>query len=235
MIFFIIILFIIIFILLFINYNKEKTNQNLNKIILEQSQKEQERKLKNHFFLEQKRQEDEEIEYKKSQECKLELIKNHNILASDKLMGLQEFMIYKELIFCEDIKNNFIVFPQISLKSFLKNEEESEVWKAYSNLIIDFLFVIKDFKNKTTKPFAVLEFNGGGHYGDKSDLDNVEKIKKNDEIKKQAIIKAGLLFFILEANDVCKENQYFIDEEKLKIKIHIFAKILKSNLEAFSS
>lgn len=233
--FFVIILFIIILILLFINHSKEKTNQNLNKIILEQSQKEQEKKLKNQFFLEQKRQEEEEKEYKKSQEYKLELVKNNNILASDKFMGLQEFMIYKELIFCEDIKNNFIVFPQISLKSFLKNEEESEVWKAYSNLIVDFLLVIKDFKNKTTKPFAVLEFNGGGHYGDKSDLLNVEKIKKNDEIKKEAITKAGLLFFVLEAKDVCKDNQYFVDEEKLKTKINAFAKILKSNLEAFSS
>lgn len=228
MMFFIIVLCIIIFILLFINYNKEKTNQNLNKIILEQSQKEQKKKLNNQFFLEKKRQEEEEKKYKKSQEYSLELIKNNNILINDKFMGLQEFMIYKELIFCENIKNNFIVFPQISLKSFLKNEKENEVWKAYSNLIVDFLFVIKDFKNKTTKPFAVLEFSGGGHFGDKLDFAKVEKIKKNDEIKKEAIVKAGLLFFVLEAKDVYKDNQCFIDEEKLKIKINAFANILNS-------
>lgn len=228
MMFFIIVLCIIIFILLFINYNKEKTNQNLNKIILEQSQKEQEKKLNNQFFLKKKRQEEEEKKYKKSQEYSLELIKNNNILINDKFMGLQEFMIYKELIFCENIKNNFIVFPQISLKSFLKNEKENEVWKAYSNLIVDFLFVIKDFKNKTTKPFAVLEFNGGGHFGDKLDFAKVEKIKKNDEIKKEAIVKAGLLFLVLEAKDVYKDNQCFIDEEKLKIKINAFANILNS-------
>lgn len=227
MVFFVIILLIIIFILLFINYNKEKTNKNLNKIILDQIQKEQERKLKKQIFLEQKRREEEEAEYKKTKEYKLELIKNNNILVRE-LMGWQEFMIYKELIFCEDIKNNFIIFPQISLKSFLKNEKESEVWTAYSDLIVDFLLVIKDFKNKTSKPFAVIEFNGGGHYGDKSDFINVEKIKKNDEIKKQAIIKAGLLFFVLEAKEVYKENQHFIDEKKLKTKINAYAKILNS-------
>lgn len=231
--FFVIILFIIILILLFINHSKEKTNKNLNKIISEQIQKEQARKLKNQVFLEQKRQE-EEAEYKKTKEYKLELVKNNNILIRE-LIGLQEFMIYRELIFCEDIKNNFIVFPQISLKSFLKNEKESEVWTAYSDLIVDFLFVIKDFKNQTSKPFAVLEFNGGGHYGDKSDLLNVEKIKKNDEIKKQAITKAGILFFILEAKEVYKDNQCFLDGEKLKIKINAFAEILKSNLDQIPS
>ncbi len=232
--FFVIILFIIILILLFINHSKEKTNKNLNKIISEQIQKEQARKLKNQVFLEQERQEEKEVEHKKTKEYKLELVKNNNILVRE-LMGLQEFMIYRELIFCEDIKNNFIVFPQISLKSFLKNEKESEVWTAYSDLIVDFLFVIKDFKNQTSKPFAVLEFNGGGHYGDKSDLLNVEKIKKNDEIKKQAITKAGILFFILEAKEVYKDNQCFLDGEKLKIKINAFAEILKSNLDQIPS
>ncbi|QWU79453.1 DUF2726 domain-containing protein [Campylobacter novaezeelandiae] len=219
MIMLIIILIVIIFILVFKINNQNKINKNLKRIILKQIQKEKNKKIKNQFFLEKKKQEEKISEYKKSKEYKLDLVKKCSIFSKDKLMGIGEFLIYKELIFCEDIKNNFIVFPQISLKSFLKDDKEDEVWKAYSDLVVDFLFVIKDFKNKSTKPFAVLEFQGGGHYGDKSDIIQMEKIKKNDEIKKEVILKAKLHFYVLEGAQVYQDNSYFIDDLKLKKEI----------------
>ncbi|MBK1971321.1 DUF2726 domain-containing protein [Campylobacter sp. TTU-622] len=194
MIIFIIALIVIIFVLVFKIYNQSKVNKKLNQSILKQIQKEEDKKIKNQIFLEKKKQEEKISEYKKSKEYKLDLVKKSNILSKDRLMGIGEFLIYKELIFCEDIKNNFKVFPQISLKSFLENDEENEVWKAYSDLVVDFLFVIKDFKNKSTKPFAILEFQGGGHYGDKSNIAQVyqnnscfiDDLKLKKEIKKIA-------------------------------------------------
>lgn len=206
----------------------------LKEVIEEINQKEIERKERSIAFSEKKKLEELELEYQKSFEYKLELIKNSNIAYKDNLMGKQEFMIYRELIFCENIKDKFIVFPQVSLKSFIKNETDDEVWKTYSNLIADFLFVLKDFKGKATKPFAVLEFNGSGHYGlnNPSD-DEIERVKERDLIKQDVIVKAGLRICTMSGDAICqKDNPRYIDEILLKERVKEVAKILEQWLNA---
>lgn len=214
----IIFLVVTILFLLLIIYFKNKTNQRLNQIALKKLQEteslyseyqkalqtiaENEAKKKGAIERSKERKEKEELEiqqyledleYKKSLEHKLDLIKKCDIKARENFIGIHEFMIYKELIFCEEIKKNFIIYPQIPLVAFIDDntnysDEDSKdrAWTTYSNLRADFLFVLKDFKNKTTKPFAVLEFNGSGHYGiDNPSEEEKENVKNRDEIKKK--------------------------------------------------
>lgn len=193
--------------------------------------KESKREQNAKYFREQKQQEQELLEYQKSFEYKLYLTKNSKIDIKKGLMGTQEFMIYRELIFCKNITNNFIIFPQISLKSFVKNEcQEDEVWKVYSNLVADFLFVIKDFKDKTTKPFAILEFNGSGHFGNSDE--EKEKIKERDIIKKEVADKIGLQIYTIEGEAIYQKDKCYIDENLLKNEIEKLSNHLKEQLES---
>lgn len=178
-----------------------------------------------------------ELEYKKSLGHKLNLIENCKLNAKDKFMGIHEFIIYKELIFCEDIKKNFIVCPQVPLAAFIndntaysdEDESKDQAWTTYSNLRADFLFVLKDFKNNTTKPFAILEFNGSGHYGiDNPTKEEVEKVKNRDKIKEEAILKAGLGIYTLCGEAIYeKDNPKRINQEALKVAVDKIAATFK--------
>ncbi|WP_281746706.1 DUF2726 domain-containing protein [Helicobacter suis] len=184
------------------------------------------------FFAKQREQEKEEQErrlaeeaHKRTLEYKLGLIGKSDILVKEDLLGKHEFIIYNELIFSDYIKKRFIVFPQIPLKTLVykKSDEDNsdDAWKTYNNLVVDFLFVLKDYKTCRTKPVAVLEYNGGGHYG--TNPEQEQKVKENDQIKEIVVRKLGLKFYVLEGKSVCQENSYYIDKEVLRGRIQDLA------------
>nr|WP_232087281.1 DUF2726 domain-containing protein [Helicobacter suis] len=134
------------------------------------------------------------------------------------------------------MKKRFIVLPQIPLKTLVykKSDEDNsdDAWKTYNNLVVDFLFVLKDYKTCRTEPVAVLEYNGGGHYG--TDPEQEQKVKENDQIKEIVVRKLGLKFYVLEGKSVCQENSYYIDKEVLRGRIQDLALKLENLPATFS-
>ena len=155
-------------------------------------------------------------ELKKSKEYRLDLIQQSQIVCKD-VMGKQEFMIYKQLIFCQEITKNFIVCPQVAIKAFISNKEREEsgdyeVFNKYKDLYVDFLLILKGFSKNpySSTPFAVLEFYGKGHY-------QSENVKANDKVKEMLCKKAGLFYIVLRIEDICqKTNDAYIDDSRLK-------------------
>lgn len=122
-------------------------------------------------------------------------------VESKTIMNSYEFKIYKKLIFCKKITDIFFIFPQVPLSAFIKNDIEA-VFHTYGSLYVDFLFAHKDYNNPT-KPFAVLEVYGSGHYG--KDGKTKEKAQKRDEIKEKLFEKIGLRYHILDYVDITND------------------------------
>lgn len=157
-------------------------------------------------------------EFEKSLEYYLPLLEDSNITAKN-LLGIHEFIIYKALIFCENIRDKFIILPQVSFKRFIVNNSDNDAWKAFSNLDCDFLLVIKDFKNMTTSPFATIEYHGGGHFNN-----DEEGVKKRDTIKEFVTQKVGLKHYVIHAKEVVmRDNPRMINDALLKVKIQQIA------------
>lgn len=169
--------------------------------------------------------EKEAEEIKKSKEYRLDLIQQSQIVCKDNLMRMQEFIIYKQLIFCQEITKNFIICPQVAIKAFIDNEERKEsgdyeIFNRYKELYVDFLLILKDFSKNSSIPFAVLEFYGKGHY-------QSENVEANDKVKEMVCRKAGLEYIVLRIEDICqKTNDTYIDDFKLKA----FVETLATNL-----
>lgn len=189
---------------------------------------------------ERKRQEELKLElkeHKKSLKYKLDLIENCDINAKENFMGKHEFIIYQALTSCEEIRKKFIVCPQVILGAFIEDntnyndedESEDKAWTTYSNLRADFLFVSRNYADNTTKPFAILEFNGSGHYGiDNPSEEEIEKVKNRDKIKEEAILKAGLGIYTLSGEAIYeKNNPKRIDIEALKTAVDKIATTFK--------
>ncbi|MCK8417630.1 DUF2726 domain-containing protein [Erwinia amylovora] len=73
------------------------------------------------------------------------------------------------------------IFPQVSLGEILKSKDRGAFFSVNSKRVD---FVIADMKNA---PFAVLEFQGAGHYQNHAE--------KRDLIKKTACEKAGITYW----------------------------------------
>lgn len=153
-------------------------------------------------------------EIKKSKEYRLDLIQQSQIVCKDNLMRMQEFIIYKQLIFCQEITKNFIVCPQVAIKAFINNKERKEsgdyeIFNRYKELYVDFLLVLKDFSKNSSTPFAVLEFYGKGHY-------QSENAEANDKAKEMVCKKAGLSYIVLRIEDICQKTNdaYISGKEK---------------------
>ena len=169
---------------------------------------------------EQARQEELKKEYEKSFDYKQRILKESELSPKKSLLHWQETQIYKTLIFDKDLQRQYTIFSQVPLKAFIqhtKNADDPEdphnkAWQYYSNLYVDFLFCKRDFKTNILTPFAVLEYNGGGHYG--KDESDKEHIKENDEIKSLTVQKANLKFFVVSSDEICDTKSY-IDDNKL--------------------
>lgn len=225
-----------------INNSIDDYNQKINeinkcqkeiKIILEII-KEKERELEEAHKMIKNREaviaskEKEAEEIKKSKEYRLDLIQQSQIVCKD-LMRMQEFIIYKQLIFCQEITKNFIVCPQVAIKAFIDNKERKEsgdyeIFNRYKDLYVDFLLVLKDFSKNSSTPFAVLEFYGKGHYQN-------ENAEANDKAKEMVCKKAGLSYIVLHFKDICqKTNDAYIDDFKLKAFVENLATNLKKQI-----
>lgn len=150
-------------------------------------------------------------DYKLSQKYKLGLIDEAKV-ESKTIMNSYEFKIYKKLIFCKKITDNFFIFSQVPLSAFIKNDIEA-VFHTYGSLYVDFLLIPKDYNNPA-KPFAVLEFYGSGHYG--KDEKTKEKVQKRDEIKENLFKKIGLRYHILDYVDITNNKGWVDEDGKLK-------------------
>ncbi len=62
------------------------------------------------------------------------------------------------------------------------------------------------------EPIAVIEYHGGGHFGDTEQ--QREKVKNNDMIREKLFNKIGLKYFVIKDEDI-KMKAGLIDEEKL--------------------
>lgn len=168
------------------------------------------------------------LEYLNSFEGKNQLLE-HSKIFSKNLMNKQEYEIYKNLVKRKDLVQQFIISPQVSFKAFIdKEDKESEVWRAYANLVADFLFI----ERQSLKPYAILEFLGSGHYGinnkDETDTDKEEikkRVKNNDNLKQKIAQKTDIKLIFLEGKDIYKENNY-IDFELLDNKLNEITKTL---------
>ncbi|EAJ5693219.1 DUF2726 domain-containing protein [Campylobacter fetus] len=151
-------------------------------------------------------------------------------LISRNLLNNQELNIYKKLVTCKDITNNFIVLSQVPLKAFIENPNEDDMWKIYSDYYVDFLFILKDFKNNKTTPIAILEFNGSGHYG--KDKDKRLNVEKNDRIKLEIMKKINVYSFILNGDEIYDESKQIISDKlhNIILEYAITLNKLKSNL-----
>ena len=161
------------------------------------------------------------IEMKKSEDYKLDLLNISTTIKSKNLMRGQELLIYKRLINCKKIQEKFFICPQVPIKAFIAEKEEkkegsySEVFNLYNQLYVDFLLISK----KDACPFAVLEFNGEGHYS------------KNDKIKEKLFEIVNLHYTELRFNEIQREdNPKLIDFTKLKEYVARLAEKLCENL-----
>lgn len=170
--------------------------------------------------------------YKKSQEYRLDLIVHSNI-AIKPVMWQQESMIYNELTFCKDITKDFIICPQVSIKSFVndgevkKDKDDYEVYNKYKDLVVDFLLVCRD-KSKYLLPFAVLEYHGKGH----CNKDNRENVINNDVLKEKLFVKVGLNYYVLNYKEIAQaQNDNMIEIPLLKQYVQNLAKELSAKLD----
>ncbi|OCR84581.1 DUF2726 domain-containing protein [Campylobacter fetus] len=235
-------LFIIILILVIKNYlnkryfskqNQEYTNllKRHSTLIVENieyknkiNEYENQKKINLIRYKQNKELEEVKNNLKKTFEYKANLIQESN-LTSKNLLNNHEFDIYKKLVTCKDITNNFIVLSQVPLKAFIENSSNDDMWKIYSNYYVDFLFIIKDFRNNKTTPIAILEFNGNGHY-----INDREKVEKNDKVKEATLRKIGIKLFVVNGDEIYEDSVNKIDKNKLDNKILYLAQEL-SNLK----
>ncbi|MWV62760.1 DUF2726 domain-containing protein [Helicobacter saguini] len=187
---------------------------------LDYKKQEQERKQKGRQNAELRRLEQEaQKEFEKSLDYILPLLQDSNI-ATKELLGFHEFKIYQALIFCESIKKHFIILPQVSFKRFIVDNSENDAWKAFSNFDCDFLLVLKDFKQKTSKPFAIIEYHGGWHYGKEPTNESIENTKKRDKIKEFIAKKTGLKYYVIDYKRVVtKDKPSEINDNLLEIEL----------------
>lgn len=161
---------------------------------------------------------------KKTKNYKLDLIEI-SAISPKRLMNRQEFFIYNALLYCEKIRENFFVCPQVSTRAFIEDDEQktvngfySEVYNIYNNFYVDFLLIDK----KNAEPMAVLEFHGSGHSKNDSYI-------ARDEIKEKLFKSMSLPYFILKIEKIYNEDNGLIDSSELKIFIEEMANSLCKN------
>ena len=116
----------------------------------------------------------------------------------------------------------------IEAVAFLKGEEDTDAWKTFRDFYCDFLITYKR-GSKMNEPAAVIEYHGGGHFGDTEE--QREKVKNNDMIREKLFNKIGLKYFIIRDSDI-KMDSGLIDEEKLSLLLKDVNTILSNTKES---
>lgn len=129
-------------------------------------------------------------------------------IKTKKVMNIEETKIFYSMV---KAFNNYNVNPQVSFRAFLKGEENTDSWKTFRDFYCDFLITYKN-GSKMHEPAAVIEYHGGGHFGDTDK--KIKRVSDNDMIREKLFNKIGLKYFILKDYDI-KMKSGLIDEEKL--------------------
>lgn len=138
-----------------------------------------------------------------------------------KIMNMEESKIYYALI---KVFKNYNINTQVSFKAFLKAEEDTEAWKTFRDFYADFLITYRS-GSKMNEPFAIIEYHGGGHYGD-SEVSR-RRVEDNDYIREKLFNKVGIKYFIIKGDDI-KSNSKFIDDNKLYSYLHDILKVCEA-------
>lgn len=157
----------------------------------------------------------EEHEEQNKEEFKINAITEQRLKYMDtgsiktkRVLNIEETRIFYSMV---KILNDYNVNPQVSFRAFLKGEEDTDAWKTFRDFYCDFLITYKR-GSKMNEPAAVIEYHGGGHFGDTEE--QREKVKNNDMIREKLFNKIGLKYFVIKDEDI-KMKAGLIDEEKL--------------------
>ena len=146
-------------------------------------------------------------------------------IKTKRVLNIEETRIFYSMV---KILNDYNVNPQVSFRAFLKGEEDTDAWKTFRDFYCDFLITYKR-GSKMNEPAAVIEYHGGGHFGDTEE--QKEKVKNNDMIREKLFSKIGLKYFIIRDSDI-KMNSGLIDEEKLSLFLKDVNTILSNTKES---
>lgn len=161
--------------------------------------------------------------FNKITDQRLKYIESGNI-KTKKVMNIEENKIFYSMV---KILNNYNINPQVSFKAFLKGEEDTETWKTFRDFYCDFLITYKK-GSKINEPVAVIEYNGGGHFGDTEN--QKKKVENNDYVREKLFNKIGLKYFIIKEYDI-KMKSGLIDEEKLNLFLNDINNILSNQIK----
>ena len=127
-----------------------------------------------------------------------------------RIMNKEENQIYYTVL--KIFKNNYNVNTQVSFKAFLDAEYGTKSWLSFRDFYCDFLLTYKIGENYH-KPAAVIEYHGGGHYGDSAE--SKSRVMENDFIKNEVLSRVGINIFIIKEDDI-KNDKKYIDNKKLE-------------------
>ena len=141
-----------------------------------------------------------------------------------RIMNKEENQIYYTIL--KIFKNSYNVNTQVSFKAFLDAEYRTKSWLSFRDFYCDFLLTYK-IGEDYHKPAAVIEYHGGGHYGDSEE--SKSRVMQNDFIKNEVLNKVGINIFIIKEDDI-KNDKKYIDNKKLEeFLINIYSQM--KNLE----
>ena len=127
-----------------------------------------------------------------------------------RIMNKEENQIYYTIL--KIFKNSYNINTQVSFKAFLDAEYGTKSWLSFRDFYCDFLLTYK-IGEDYHKPAAVIEYHGGGHYGDSAESKN--RVIENDYIKNKVLNKVGIKIFIIKEEDI-KNDKKYIDNKKLE-------------------
>ena len=110
-------------------------------------------------------------------------------ISIKRIMNKEENQIYYTIL--KIFKNSYNVNTQVSFKAFLNAEYGTKSWLSFRDFYCDFLLTYKIGENYH-KPAAVIEYHGGGHYGDS--IESKNRVIENDCIKNEVLNKVGIKF-----------------------------------------
>ncbi|MEI0558055.1 DUF2726 domain-containing protein [Brachyspira intermedia] len=161
--------------------------------------------------------------FNKITDQRLKYIESGNI-KTKKVMNIEENKIFYSMV---KILNNYNINPQVSFRAFLKGEEDTETWKTFRDFYCDFLITYKR-GSKINEPVAVIEYHGGGHFGDTEN--QKKKVENNDYVREKLFNKIGLKYFIIKDYNI-KMKSGLIDEEKLNLFLNDINNILSNQIK----
>lgn len=143
-----------------------------------------------------------------------------------RIMNKEENQIYYTIL--KIFKSSYNINTQVSFKAFLDAEYGTKSWLSFRDFYCDFLLTYKIGDNYH-KPAAVIEYHGGGHYGDS--LESKSRVMENDIIKNEVLNKVGIKIFIIKEDDIKNERKY-IDNKKLETFLqNIYSQIKSWNIK----